>query len=238
MPRRCRSASESAFQCKPSSSTVPPSGSVSPSQISMVVVFPAPFGPSSPKHSPERTSRSRPSTATTSLYAFRRPWTHNESRLGEGGICPVWSGKPPLRNSRFCGFGKGHPGETHHALLIDIPLLVTQQFPARLGHGFEESVERRGAAPLQIVTLLLDQVPEFIGIPAVQAVDAFAIARGDLHHLPLIRPRDERITVAAADVGHIDAQDPEQPVRLARRQFAERVEKPAHIFVFLGTAAD
>ena len=37
-----------------------------PSQISIVVVLPAPFGPRRPKHSPVRTSRSRPSTATTS----------------------------------------------------------------------------------------------------------------------------------------------------------------------------
>ena len=37
----------------------------SPSRISMVVVLPAPFGPSRPKHSPRSTSRSRPSTAIT-----------------------------------------------------------------------------------------------------------------------------------------------------------------------------
>jgi hypothetical protein len=46
---------------------------LSPSQISIVVVFPAPFGPSSPKHSPALTSRSRPSTAFTVPYALWRP---------------------------------------------------------------------------------------------------------------------------------------------------------------------
>ena len=45
---------------------VPASGVVSPSSISTVVVLPAPLGPSSPKHSPGHTSRSRPSTASTS----------------------------------------------------------------------------------------------------------------------------------------------------------------------------
>src|SRR5438874_2309024 len=42
----------------------------------MVVVLPAPLGPSRPKHSPARTSRSRPLTASTgpprALYCFRR----------------------------------------------------------------------------------------------------------------------------------------------------------------------
>ena len=54
-------------QSSPSTSTSPESAAVSPSQISMVVVLPAPLGPSRPKHSPGRTSSSRPSTATTSL---------------------------------------------------------------------------------------------------------------------------------------------------------------------------
>ena len=44
----------SAAQRSPSTSTSPESGSVRPSQISIVVVLPAPFGPSRPKHSPGR----------------------------------------------------------------------------------------------------------------------------------------------------------------------------------------
>jgi len=39
-------------QARPSTSTLPPVGAVKPSRISTVVVLPAPFGPSSPKHSP------------------------------------------------------------------------------------------------------------------------------------------------------------------------------------------
>src|SRR5690606_7699834 len=44
----------------------PASGVVRPSRISIVVVLPAPLGPSRPRHSPWWTSRSSPSTATTS----------------------------------------------------------------------------------------------------------------------------------------------------------------------------
>src|SRR5436309_246639 len=39
--------------------------------IPMVVDLPAPFGPSRPKNSPGRTSRSSPSTATSDPYALR-----------------------------------------------------------------------------------------------------------------------------------------------------------------------
>ena len=41
-------------------------GLFSPSSISMVVVLPAPLGPSRPKTSPGRTSKVTPSTARTS----------------------------------------------------------------------------------------------------------------------------------------------------------------------------
>ena len=78
MPMRWRSSSAPVAQFSPSSSTVPASGAVSPSQISMVVVLPAPFGPSRPKHSPRVTSRSRPSTATTSAKALRSPRSRSD----------------------------------------------------------------------------------------------------------------------------------------------------------------
>ena len=45
---------------RPRISTSPASGSSSPSRISIVVVLPAPFGPSSPKHSPRSTRKREP----------------------------------------------------------------------------------------------------------------------------------------------------------------------------------
>src|ERR1700679_992300 len=87
MPIRWRSSFSALAQFNPSSSTVPLSGRVSPSQISMVVVFPAPFGPKRPKHSPRVTSRSRPSTATTSAKDLRRPRSSSDGLLD-------WVGTP------------------------------------------------------------------------------------------------------------------------------------------------
>src|ERR1019366_830487 len=101
MPSRCRSSVASEFQRSPSNSTSPESASISPSQISMVVVLPAPFGPRRPKHSLGCTSRSSPSTTVTSLYALRRPRTQravSPSRLGTSryrGRSPVWSNPDP-----------------------------------------------------------------------------------------------------------------------------------------------
>ena len=67
MPSRC---AQLALVALPSAARAPrrrPSRASSrPSRISMVVVLPAPFGPSSPKHSPRCTSSDSPSTATTS----------------------------------------------------------------------------------------------------------------------------------------------------------------------------
>ena len=52
-----------------------------PSRISIVVVLPAPLGPSSPKHSPARTSRSRPSTATHVAVALDEAEASQGDRL-------------------------------------------------------------------------------------------------------------------------------------------------------------
>ena len=56
----------------PLTRATPESGSLIPSRISMVVVFPAPFGPSIPNTSPGDTSNEIPSTAWISLYRLRR----------------------------------------------------------------------------------------------------------------------------------------------------------------------
>src|SRR5690606_23611084 len=70
---RCLRSPPSCCHVRPSTSTAPASGSISPSRISIVVVLPAPFGPSRPNRSPVCTSRSRPATATPSPYRLRSP---------------------------------------------------------------------------------------------------------------------------------------------------------------------
>src|SRR3979411_3336097 len=74
IPIRWRSSSAWSRQLCPSIWTVPASGEISPSQISIVVVLPAPLGPSRPKHSPRSTLRLRPFTATTSENDLRSSW--------------------------------------------------------------------------------------------------------------------------------------------------------------------
>jgi hypothetical protein len=49
----------------PNSDAEPPLGRMSPIRMRMVVVLPAPFGPTKPKISPGSTANEMPSTATT-----------------------------------------------------------------------------------------------------------------------------------------------------------------------------
>src|SRR5438874_1424124 len=88
MPRRWRRARSSRSHRMPSTSTLPPVASVSPSRISTVVVLPAPLGPSRPKHSPRGTSRSRPSTATSSPYFFTSLSRRSRVRRGRRSLQP------------------------------------------------------------------------------------------------------------------------------------------------------
>src|SRR5688500_12925367 len=96
MPSRVRSQRASVAQLRPSTSTVPLSGVNRPSRISIDVVLPAPFGPSNPKHSPRRTSRSRPATAVTAPYLLTRPRQRTADspwdmpRLYEFGDLEIW----------------------------------------------------------------------------------------------------------------------------------------------------
>src|SRR6185437_16302581 len=55
--------------------TSPEVGGRIPSMISIVVVLPAPLGPSSPKHVPSGTAKEMPSTAVTEGYCLTRLWT-------------------------------------------------------------------------------------------------------------------------------------------------------------------
>ena len=56
---------------RPRTEIAPESGTCRPSIISIVVVLPAPFGPSRPKISPFRTWNETPPTALTVPYDFR-----------------------------------------------------------------------------------------------------------------------------------------------------------------------
>src|SRR5450759_1918018 len=88
---------------------------------------------------------------------------------------------------------ESHPRETHHAMVVDIPLLVLQQLPARLRSRLQKRIEWRRPAPLQIVPPLAHQVPEATGIERVDALDAPLVARAHLLNRALARHRREAI---------------------------------------------
>ena len=70
---RPRTASASRTMSCPSTRALPPSGASSVASMRIVVVLPAPFGPSTPYTEPRRTARSTPSTARTSPKVLTRP---------------------------------------------------------------------------------------------------------------------------------------------------------------------
>ena len=69
---RRRTSRGSATTSWPSTRAVPEVGSSSVMSILIVVVLPAPLGPSRPKSSPRSTSNEIPRTASTSFFAPRR----------------------------------------------------------------------------------------------------------------------------------------------------------------------
>src|SRR5215475_15568618 len=79
-PTRGRSARASAAGSMPRTATVPASGRRYPSQISIVVVLPAPFGPRTAVTAPRLARRLSPSTAALCPYRLTR------SRISTAGV--------------------------------------------------------------------------------------------------------------------------------------------------------
>src|SRR5215475_5184045 len=79
-PTRGRSARASATGSMPRTATVLASGRRYPSQISMVVVLPAPFGPSTAVTAPRPARRLSPSTAAV------RPYRLTRSQISTAGV--------------------------------------------------------------------------------------------------------------------------------------------------------
>src|SRR6266511_200101 len=72
-PMRSRTLSGSAHTSRPATTALPSSGSSSVVRMRTAVVFPAPFGPSSPSTVPCGTARSMPSSAVTLPYRLTSP---------------------------------------------------------------------------------------------------------------------------------------------------------------------
>src|SRR5262249_25868233 len=135
-----------------------------------------------------------------------------------------------------------HGAEADDAGVVDVPLLVVQELAARAGGDALGGVERRRAAPLELVVAalgrraVLDQGPEAGRVAGLEAGDALAVARLDLDELALAGARRELIAVAPPDVRHVDAQHEEQILGPARGQLAQRAQEARDAVVRLGRA--
>src|SRR5688572_28082743 len=76
--------------------------------------------------------------------------------------------------------------ETHNRLGVDVPLVVSKQpspgFRAGVLHCAQEDIDRRIAAPLQLVLIRSDQVEEAATIARGDTLEARVIASGDVAH--------------------------------------------------------
>src|ERR1043166_3002445 len=124
----------------PRTTTSPPSFGVSPSRISIVVVLPAPFGPSMPKHSPRLTSRSTPFTEGTSGYFLTR-FLHDSAMPASLASNMCRSSRTPRTVKRFGALARCHPGRgrqaPHHPGLppVGIPPFACRPKATRERHG-------------------------------------------------------------------------------------------------------
>ena len=111
-------------------------------------------------------------------------------------------------------------GEADHALLVYVPLIVLEQLAARAGNGLEEGINWRRSAPVEIVVILPHQIPEPARVAGFDVANALPIPLCDDFHFALAGGRGQIVAVAAADVSHVNAQYPQEPIAFARRDFS------------------
>src|SRR5262249_43925142 len=135
-------------------------------------------------------------------------------------------------DSRQWPLPERHSSEAHHAGVIDIPLLIALQAAARPWYGSQKSVDGRRSAPLQVVLILTNLLPESARIPLFHALDAKAIAAAHVLHIAATRASFKRIAVTLTHVGHVHSQHPGQPVPVARGDISQGSQcAPDRIFV-------
>jgi len=116
-------------------------------------------------------------------------------------------------------------------------VLVAVQCSVRLRHSFHESVNGRRSAPLQVVLVLLDQVPETSRIRCIDAIDPQVVPLFDRVHLIAIGTGSELISEAQTHVGHIDAQHPKQTFFLTLSNLPKRTQKAFDMVIIFRKSA-
>src|ERR1017187_8567675 len=120
------------------------------------------------------------------------------------GIISAWANAGPPARARS-SLPEPHPREAHHAMVVDIPLLVLQELSARLRSRLQKRIERRRPAPLQIVLPLPHELPETAGVERLDALDPLLVARAHFLHFALARHRREAVVIARPHVRHVHA---------------------------------
>src|SRR5215831_6617498 len=143
-PTRGRSARASATGSSPRTVTLPAPGRRYPSQISIVVVLPAPFGPRTAVTAPRAARRLSPSTAVVCPYRLTR------SRISTAGVSVTLAS---LEGDPCRGGGDQSLDQAGVAAGLGMPLHREQERIIPAGPGFHRLDDpvlrpRRGDQPL------------------------------------------------------------------------------------------
>src|SRR5688572_18490625 len=198
----------------PSTSIVPLVGSSSVDSIFMVVVLPAPFGPSRPKISPLSTRRSIPSTARNLVRrsGSRRSRCHSVYRPFSNSLTrPVATTAAVTRPAQSLGYAERHAqGWWSRSSQVNCSSLVS----------FNEYLH-----PVLVVgdvdelTGVIDRAEQLVEVdPELREVAPNQPARRELH-LPHARDRerDGDVDLLLPGLGHADAQHASARARRHRR---------------------
>ena len=119
--------------------------------------------------------------------------------------------------SRLLGGRELNSREAHYRLLIDVPLFVVENLASNPLDRLQKGVEGRVAAPAQLILVGMDEFEKALGVTLANMIQTGLIARADLLQRPLLGQGREGVAIAAADMGQVDPQDPDQllPVLLA-----------------------
>src|ERR1700722_5079284 len=126
---------------------------------------------------------------------------------------------------------KGDSRKTDDAAFVNVPLFVALRRSAGVRHDLHEGVEGRSAAPFQIVSIFLDQIPKASRIRGIDLLDPQLVPLPHQCHLVLVRLGRKFVTVSLAHVGHINTQYPEEALLLSLGDLSQRSKEPLPLLV-------
>jgi hypothetical protein len=128
-------------------------------------------------------------------------------------------------------------GEADHGLLVNVPLLVTQNLALGAGNGLQEGIDGRIAAPAQLIAAGPDQLEKSLAVRRADAGQALQVGAANADQAALFSARGRPVAIATSDMSQVDAENPEELAGMLLGELAEDLEKAPHPLVCLGPSS-